>query len=208
MRLKFFIYLAIATHPPKYDTRLRDWKTQDEICKAFGKPDLIAAAYASSSWSKILSARNCFEKFEKDAGKIFVWPLDQLVIKEFIEWAILVKNMSAGTVESYLHCIEIIHRLKNCDGSACSSKITKLLIRGAENLEFYKEPKNFERRVMTLPLLRLIGHEVAKCDWSKHSKMYCGPPCVWDFLVVSVLGKFWQNMKTSTILMKLCCGGI
>jgi hypothetical protein len=79
--------------------------------------------------------------------------------------------MSAGTVEVYLHCIEIIHRLKNSDGSACSSKITKLLLRGAEFLEFYKPPKSLERRVMTLPLLRLIGHEVAKCDWSKHSKM-------------------------------------
>jgi hypothetical protein len=99
---------------------LRDWKSQDDICKAFGKQDLIAAAYANTSWSKILSARNCFEKFEKDAGKIFLWPLDQFVIKEFIEWAVLVKNIPAGTVESYLHIIEIIHRLKNCDGSAYS----------------------------------------------------------------------------------------
>jgi hypothetical protein len=160
-------------------------KTQDDICKAFGKPDLIAAAYANSSWSKILSARNCFEKFEKDAGKIFAWPLNQFVIKEFIEWAVLIKNMSAGTVESYLHCIEIIHRLKNCDGSACSSKITKLLIRGAENLEFYKNPKNLERRVMTLPLLRLIGHEIAKCDWSSHSKMV-----LWAAMCVGFFGSF------------------
>jgi hypothetical protein len=107
------------------------------------------------------------------------------VIKEFIEWAVLIKNMSAGTVESYLHCIEIIHRLKNCDGSACSSKITKLLIRGAENLEFYKKPKNLERRVMTLPLLRLIGHEVAKCDWSSHSKIV-----LWAAMCVGFFGSF------------------
>jgi hypothetical protein len=93
--------------------------------------------------------------------------------------------MSVGNVEAYLHCIEIIHRLKNCDGSACSSKITKLLLRGAENLEFYKPPKGLERRVMTLPLLRLIGHEVAKCDWSKHSKMV-----VWASLCFGFFGSF------------------
>jgi hypothetical protein len=61
------------------------------------------------------------------------------VDKEFVEWAIFIKEMSTGTVESYLHCLEIIHRMKNCDGSACSRKITKLLIRDAENLEFYKK---------------------------------------------------------------------
>ncbi len=36
-----------------------------------------------------------------------------------------------------------------------------------------------------MPLLRLIGHEVAKCDWSKHSKMV-----VWASLCVGFFGSF------------------
>ncbi len=87
-------------------------------------------------------------------------------------------------------------------------KITKLLIRGAENLEFYKKPKNLERRVMTLPLIRLIGHEVAKCDWSSHSKIV-----LWAAMCVGFFGSFrfgeiLAKHKTSITLMKPCCGGI
>jgi hypothetical protein len=158
---------------------------EDDIVRAFGNPDLLVAAYASSSWNKILSAKNCFDKFEAESEEKFSWPLDQMVIKNFIEWAVFVKKMTASTVESYLHCIGIIHRLKNCDGSACTSKVTKLLIRGAENLEFYKPPKKLERRVMTLPLLRLIGHEIKKCDWSRNSKLV-----TWAALCVGFFGSF------------------
>ncbi len=174
--------LEFELHPQKYVTRLIDAKTEDDIFQAYGKSDFIEAAYARSSWNKIMSARNCFVKFESATGKNFSSLLEQHVIKEFIEWAIFRNEMSAGTVEAYLHCIKIIHRLKNSDGSASSSKIIKLLLREAEFLEFYKPPKSLERRVMTLPLLRLIGHEVAKCDWSKHSKMVVwASPCVGFF---------------------------
>ncbi len=59
-----------------------------------------------------MSARNCFEKFESAAGRIFSWLLEQHVIEEFIERAIFINDMTAGTVEAYLHCIEIIQCVK------------------------------------------------------------------------------------------------
>jgi hypothetical protein len=38
------------------------------------------------------------------------------------------EKFTASTVESYLHCVGIIHTLKECDGSACTSKVSKLLV--------------------------------------------------------------------------------
>ena len=38
------------------------------------------------------------------------------------------KKMTASTVELYLHCLGIIHTLKKCNESACTSKVSKLLI--------------------------------------------------------------------------------
>jgi hypothetical protein len=45
----------------------------------------------------------------------------------------------------------------------------KALIRGAENLRLYDLPAKETRKVMTLPLLKILGHALASCDWSADS---------------------------------------
>ena len=45
-----------------------------------------------------------------------------------------------------------------------------MMIKGAENLEFYKEMAKGTRRVMTFPLLKLLGHQIAKSSWEDNSK--------------------------------------
>ncbi len=57
------------------------------------------------------------------------------------------------------------------------------LLRGIENLEFYKNVCKGTRKVMTLPLLKLIGHEIAKLDWEDDSKQV-----FWTALLVAFFG--------------------
>ena len=152
----------------------------------YGRPDLLSSAYADSSWNKILSARNCFDRFEHENFSVAKsWPISQDTVKLFVEWCIFKQHMTAGTVKSYVHCIGILHKLRNLDNSSCNSFITKLILRGAENLEFYKPKSSLDRRVMTIPLLRILGHEIAISDWSSHSKMV-----VWAAFCLGLFGSF------------------
>jgi hypothetical protein len=144
-------------HRPKYNTLLRDPRLSACIVNTYGRPDLLSSAYADSSWNKILSARNCFDRFEHENFSVAKsWPISQDTIKLFVEWCIFKQQMTASTVRSYIHCIGILHKLKNMDNSSCNSFITKLILRGAENLEFYKPKSSLDRRVMMIPLLRII----------------------------------------------------
>ena len=46
----------------------------------------------------------------------------------------------------------------------------KSQIRGAENLSFYKKLSQGSRKVMTLPLLKILGHQIASSEWDEESK--------------------------------------
>jgi hypothetical protein len=59
------------------------------------------------------------------------------------------------------------------------------LIRGAENLHFYSKEKKEQKKVMSIPLLRILGHELAKNNWSEHSKVV-----VWSTYSVAFMGSF------------------
>ena len=130
---------------------------------------LFVAAYATSTWNGFLAAKNCFDKFQSETKNVYTWPIPVLGIKQFINWAILEKKMSANTVKVFVSNLATLHKLKNMSVEGCKNFAIKTMIRGAENLEFYEPPSSNQRNVMTLPLLRIFGHELSKSDWSTHS---------------------------------------
>ena len=68
-------------------------------------------------------------------------------------------------MKSYLSSLATIHRLRNVSDENFSNYIVKTIVRGAEILALYEDYTKETRKVMTLPLLRLIGHEIACSDW-------------------------------------------
>ncbi|MFN9907353.1 MAG: hypothetical protein ACK56F_14735, partial [bacterium] len=67
----------------------------------------------------------------------------------------------------------------------CDSFLCKVQIRGAQNLQFYKQSNTGYKKVMTLPLLRILGHELANNQWSENSKLV-----VWSCYTIAFMGSF------------------
>ena len=106
-------------------------------------------------------------------------------MEEFISWTLSHKNLKASTVTSYISSLIFIHNLNGLDSKNCNGFRAKLMLRGAENLEFYKSMAKGSRRVMTLPLLKILGHQIAKSDWSNNSKQV-----FWAALTLAFYGSF------------------
>ena len=146
---------------------------------------LLGAAYADSTWSKIISALNSFELFEIYHMTTYQWPLSQEVIAKFIQWAAFVKNLSPNSIVAYVSHLKLIHKLRCLNHSSCECFLTKTLIRGAQNLMFYSQANYNVKKVMTLPLLKLLGHEISKSNWSDLSKSV-----LWCAVTTAFFGSF------------------
>jgi hypothetical protein len=128
---------------------------------------------------------NNFEKFEKDVRMKFAWPLNDDAIAYFIKWSVFVKKHAPNTTSAYIANLKLIHRLRNLDFTACSSFLSKTQIKGAENLSYYSTNKRSNKKVMTLPLLKIIGHELSLLPWSALSKSV-----TWTAMLCAFYGSF------------------
>jgi hypothetical protein len=75
--------------------------------------------------------------------------------------------------------------MKGFDTNSCYTPLVKRVVQGAQNIQFYSVKIDESRKVMTLQLLRLIGHEIAKSDWSVNSKQV-----IFTAAVVAFFGSF------------------
>jgi hypothetical protein len=76
-------------------------------------------------------------------------------------------------------------KLQGLSTEGCDSFLCKVQIRGAQNLQFYKESTSRTKKVMTLPLLRILGHELANNQWCENSKLV-----VWSCYTIAFMGSF------------------
>ena len=113
------------------------------------------------------------------------WPPSKVNIRDFVTWAVTVKKLKPSTVGSYISSLSFILKINDFDCSCCSDSVTKLLIKGAENLSFYKELSSNQRKVMTLPLLNILGHQIANSGWKSDSQQV-----FWTAVVVAFFGSF------------------
>ena len=131
---------------------------------------LIAASLSHSSWCKNASARNSFKNFELETSTQYTWPLSENAIIRFTDWCLNKKKLRFSTVNSYLGSLEFAHKLNGLDGKNCKHFLAKKMIRGAENMEFYSTIAKQSRKVMTLPLLKILSHQIANSNWEDLSK--------------------------------------
>jgi len=141
----------------------------DEAIEEANK-ELLEASLATSTWSKHNSAMNSIEKFECYSGKKFLFPYTTENLCDYVSWALVNIKLKPSTVKSYLASIKTIHKLKNLDCDT-SNYIIKALITGAENLALYGNIARNARKVMTLQLLKILGHAIANTDGQKIAKL-------------------------------------
>jgi len=131
---------------------------------------LISAAYANSTWKSFESAWNAFDQFTSSNGIVTKFPTDQKVVNEFINWLFFTKNLSSDTVLSYVSHMKTIQNLKCENTGSWDSFITKSIVKGTKSLQVITRPPKPTRKVMTLELLKILGHEISASDWKDDSK--------------------------------------
>jgi len=145
--------------------------------------NFLSAAYADTTWRKFDSAAKSYAKFEVEENITTEWPLSEENLLLYATWGFARGGLKASSIESYLGLLKTIHKFKSLDTSAFDSFALKSLIRGKENLEIYSQEVKATRKVMSLPLLKILGHAIAKKDWSENSKQV-----VWGAATLAFFG--------------------
>ncbi len=149
-------------------------------CKKF-----LTASYSTQTWRKNFSAMNCLRKFGITQNIKVSLPLNSQTVTKFTEWCKTVKNLTPTTINAYLSAIALAHKFHGLDHTGCSNFVTKQMLKGMENLNFYNKNCKKTRKVMTLPLLKLAGSEISRLDWNVESKQ-----ALWAVLTTAFFGSF------------------
>ncbi len=150
-------------------------------------------------------AQQCLHLYEASIAANLDWPLTSTAICGFAAWALTSKGLKPSTVRSYLSSLATVHELKGYSSHVCFNPIVKRMLKGAENLSFYKTITSESSKVMTLPLLKLLGHEISKTGWSEDSKQVFWTACVTAFFGSFRFGELlspseWGFNKDETLL--------
>jgi hypothetical protein len=126
-------------------------KEQDLLLHTPGSAarDLIGAAFTSSTWGKLKTALNCYQKFAQSHDITVSYPFELENVANFTAWALTENRLKSSTVKSYLSSLATIHRLRNVSDENFSNYVVKTIIRGAENLALYEDYAKDTRKVMT-----------------------------------------------------------
>jgi hypothetical protein len=146
---------------------------------------LMHASLSKSAWAKHTAAVSSFKEFERHASKSFSWPLSSDAVSGYIHWAVSNKKLKHTTVKSYMASLTFVHKLKGLDTKNCTGFIPTRLIQGAANLTFYKELTKGSRKVMTISLLRILGHQIALTSLPVIEKQ-----ALWTLYVIAFFGSF------------------
>ena len=142
-----------------------------------GNASLISAAYSSASWRCMNTAWNIWKKFCSANNLNPNINQSSKTGTKFVEWLILTKKLKISSIESYLSSVATILKLKDLNFNIFDSFIANTVLKGGKILEL----KNFNfkpsRKVMTLDILKIIGHEIVNSDWASDSKRIFWTSC-------------------------------
>ena len=120
---------------------------------------------------------------------MYPWPPSKDTISDYVTWSFTVKKLKSTTVILYLSSLKCIHSLRSLSTENFDSSLVSTLIRGGENLEIYNEKTKEKRKVMSLPLLKILGHKISKTDWPSNSKQALWTACTTAFFGSFCLGE-------------------
>jgi hypothetical protein len=146
---------------------------------------LVAASLATASWNRHTAAINSFSKFLREKNLPLTWPASVEVVRNYVSWALNERKISPNSVLVYLSDLKLAHKLRDQPCSFDNDFFTRAMIKGAKNLSLYSNIFKPAKFVMTFPLLKILGHEIAECDWASESKTV-----VWAACCVAFFGSF------------------
>ena len=157
---------------------------QDSMCK------LIHASLATSTWSKYASGWRAFYAYEQHVKKSFSWPLSKDTLRGFAVFCISEKRLKPASVKSYLSSLVCLHKIKGFANYEIKDTLVDAILKGAGNLIMSAPvPVPNTRRVMTMPLLKHLGHRLRLSGWSKETQKTIWSACLTGFFATARMGE-------------------
>jgi hypothetical protein len=109
------------------------------------------------------------------------WPMDLETLRNFVNWALTKHKLSCNSTKVYLSDLKLAHNLRGFKTDIFNVFFVKSMLEGAENLALYTNLTKLTRLIMTLPLLKILGHEIANSSWPLDSKRVFWAACCLAF---------------------------
>ena len=161
---------------------------------------LVCASLASSTWAKYEAGWAAFDNFQQQGGKKFTWPLAGKTIRDFAIWCVSVKNLQLGTASTYLQALSMAHKLKGLGKmGGMKDELLNLILKGAERdpskQGFVQEMVG--RRVVSLPLLKVLGHKLSESGWDSTTIQTIWAACTVAFFTSARMGELLAPSEAS-----------
>jgi hypothetical protein len=163
---------------------------------ALSAASCVNASLAASSWGKYQSGLRAFEDFEAYEHMQASWPLPLATFRRFAVWGLTVRKLQPSTVEAYCSALNFVHHLKGLPPCAWpKDPVFNMILKGGPKTSLAAPPAASLRRVVTLPLLKVIGHRIALANWDPQSKQVIWSACVAAFFSSARLGELLSSSE-------------
>ena len=145
---------------------------------------LVYASLAKSSWAKYQCGWNAFFEYEKASRTSFTWPISREVMRGFAVYCIAEKKLKPSSTQTYISAVVCLHKIKGYPNYDAHDELVSTILKGATNLLMAAPvPWTNKRRVVTLPMLKHIGHKLATSGWSDTTQQ-----CIWSTCLTAFFG--------------------
>jgi hypothetical protein len=157
---------------------------QKNMCK------LMHASLAASTWARYESGWNAFLAFQKYSSKNYSLPLSVDVIRAFATYCLTIRKLKVSSVKTYLSSLVHVHKIQGFVNFEIKDQVVASILRGGEHLQMLEPvPASNKRRVMTMQLLRHLGHKLATSGWSAHTRQVIWSVCTLAFFTSARMGE-------------------
>jgi hypothetical protein len=162
-----------------------------------GMASFMHASVAASTWGRYATGWRTFEAFQLKAGREFTWPLSRETLQAFVGYCLVDRKLKPTSVKTYLSSLTKLHKLKGFQDYKMEDSTISALLRGAANLAMSGPPQPaLNRRVMTMPMLQIIGHQLAESGWLKNTKQTIWTACLVGFFSSARMGELLAPHET------------
>lgn len=129
---------------------------------------LMHASLAKETWIKYGSGWRAFQDYQEYVEEEFAWPLSERALRGFTVYCVTVRGIKASSTRAYLSALMCLQKIGGHKITRIQDDNIGSLLRGAANLGMAaNKASTNNRRAMTMPLLKHLGHRLALSGWDK-----------------------------------------
>jgi hypothetical protein len=107
----------------------------------------------------------------------------------FVGYCLIEKKLKPTSVKTYLSSLVKLHKLKGYPDFKLEDGTIAALLRGAAKLLMSgPAPPSMNRRVMTMPILQLLGHQLVASRWLPNTQQTIWAACLVGFFSSARMG--------------------